>query len=194
MEDSAPGRNAVLASRTHQDAILRNLQVLCESTQRIDESLKQRHPEIDWKSIAQRPRHNHTPKAQGSRCWRCRAGHGADGGRMAVKLIALGGCAVSATNQASRIVKQFRNAPTGWAPHLQLIRITLLDKEVVVAVIAFAKFLERPIGKALIEISVPKFGNVDAPARVVGAHPTVRILVHHTQSWKTANELLRFHG
>jgi uncharacterized protein with HEPN domain len=51
-EDSAPGRDAVFASRTLQDAILRNLQVLCESTQRIDAPHKQRHPEINWPSIA----------------------------------------------------------------------------------------------------------------------------------------------
>ena len=51
-EDSAPGRDAVFASRTLQDAIVRNLQVLCESSQRIDERLKARHPEIDWTSIA----------------------------------------------------------------------------------------------------------------------------------------------
>jgi uncharacterized protein with HEPN domain len=50
-EDSAPGRDAVFASRTLQDAIVRNLQILCESTQRIDESHKQRHPEINWASI-----------------------------------------------------------------------------------------------------------------------------------------------
>ncbi|MGD0772471.1 MAG: HepT-like ribonuclease domain-containing protein [Candidatus Solibacter sp.] len=51
-EDSAPGRDVVFASRTLQDAIVRNLQVLCESTQRIDELHKERHPEIDWSSIA----------------------------------------------------------------------------------------------------------------------------------------------
>ena len=51
-EDSAPGRDTVFASRTFQDAIVRNLQVLCESTQRIAEQQKQRHPEIDWPSIA----------------------------------------------------------------------------------------------------------------------------------------------
>jgi uncharacterized protein with HEPN domain len=51
-EDSAPGRNAIFASRTLQDAIVRNLPVLCESTQRIGEPHKQRHPEIDWPSIA----------------------------------------------------------------------------------------------------------------------------------------------
>ena len=51
-EDSAPGRDAVFASRTLQDAIVRNLQVLCESTQRIAEPYKDRHPEINWPSIA----------------------------------------------------------------------------------------------------------------------------------------------
>jgi len=51
-EDSAPGRDAVFGARTLQDAIVRNLQVLCESTQRIEEELKKPHSEIDWKSIA----------------------------------------------------------------------------------------------------------------------------------------------
>jgi uncharacterized protein with HEPN domain len=41
-----------IASRTLQDAILRNLQVLCESTQRIDERYRQKHFEINWRSIA----------------------------------------------------------------------------------------------------------------------------------------------
>ena len=49
-EDSAHGRDAVFASRTIQDAIVRNLR--CESTQRIGDPHKQRHPEIDWPSIA----------------------------------------------------------------------------------------------------------------------------------------------
>lgn len=52
LEDAASGRDAVFASRTLQDAILRNLQILCESTQRIDERYRSRHPEIDWKAIA----------------------------------------------------------------------------------------------------------------------------------------------
>ena len=51
-EDAVSGRESVFASRTLQDAIVRNLQVLCESTQRLDESHKQQHPEIDWRSIA----------------------------------------------------------------------------------------------------------------------------------------------
>jgi hypothetical protein len=43
-EDSAPGRDAVFASCALQDTIVRNLQVLCESTQRINEPHKERHP------------------------------------------------------------------------------------------------------------------------------------------------------
>jgi uncharacterized protein with HEPN domain len=36
-----------------KDAIVRNLQILCESTQRIGEPhQQQRHPEINWSSIA----------------------------------------------------------------------------------------------------------------------------------------------
>jgi uncharacterized protein with HEPN domain len=51
-EDAAPGREAVFSSRTLQDAIIRNLQVLCESTQRVDSRHRDRHPEIHWASIA----------------------------------------------------------------------------------------------------------------------------------------------
>ena len=49
---SAAGRDSVFASHTLQDAILRNLQVLCESTQRITDAHKQGHPEIPWQAIA----------------------------------------------------------------------------------------------------------------------------------------------
>ena len=51
-EDAASGRNGVLSSHTLQDAIIRNLQVLCESVRRIDSIHKDLRPEIDWKSIA----------------------------------------------------------------------------------------------------------------------------------------------
>ena len=50
--DSAGGREVVFASATLQDAILRNLQVLCESTQRLSETSKKRHPEVDWRAIS----------------------------------------------------------------------------------------------------------------------------------------------
>lgn len=35
-----------------QDAVLRNLQVLAESTQRLSEDFKSRNPEIEWYQIA----------------------------------------------------------------------------------------------------------------------------------------------
>lgn len=35
-----------------QDAVLRNLQVLAESTQRLSEAFKNRHPEIQWHRIS----------------------------------------------------------------------------------------------------------------------------------------------
>ena len=35
-----------------QDAVVRNLQTLAESTQRLSSDLKERHPEIDWYKIS----------------------------------------------------------------------------------------------------------------------------------------------
>lgn len=35
-----------------QDAVVRNLQVLAESTQRVSESVKSKYPETDWKAIS----------------------------------------------------------------------------------------------------------------------------------------------
>ena len=51
-EDGAAGIKAFLASHTLQDAILRNLQVLAESSQRISSELRAEWPQIDWKRIA----------------------------------------------------------------------------------------------------------------------------------------------
>lgn len=47
--DSALGRDAVFGSHTLQDAIIRNLQELCESVRRIDPAYKDLHSEIDWR-------------------------------------------------------------------------------------------------------------------------------------------------
>ena len=51
-EDSREGKDVVFASPTLQDAIVRNLQILCESTQRLTDTLKMRHPEVDWRGIS----------------------------------------------------------------------------------------------------------------------------------------------
>jgi uncharacterized protein with HEPN domain len=41
-----------VASSLIHDAVLRNLQVLAESTQRLSDEFKSRHPEIEWHKIA----------------------------------------------------------------------------------------------------------------------------------------------
>jgi uncharacterized protein with HEPN domain len=46
------GEKAFRESELVQDAVLRNLQTLAESTQRITDSLKALHPEVDWRAIA----------------------------------------------------------------------------------------------------------------------------------------------
>ncbi len=51
-ENTAEGKDAFLSSHTLQDAVLRNLQTLAESTQRLSENLKTRHPRIEWRRIA----------------------------------------------------------------------------------------------------------------------------------------------
>jgi uncharacterized protein with HEPN domain len=51
-EDSREGKDSVFASPTLQDAIARNLQTLCESTQRLTPASKLLHPEVDWRGIS----------------------------------------------------------------------------------------------------------------------------------------------
>lgn len=51
-ENTREGRDKFLERHTLQDAVLRNLQTLSESTQRLSDTLKARHPEIEWKRIA----------------------------------------------------------------------------------------------------------------------------------------------
>jgi uncharacterized protein with HEPN domain len=46
------GKDLFMASTLIQDAVLRNLQTLAESTQRLSNSLKAAHPEVEWYKIA----------------------------------------------------------------------------------------------------------------------------------------------
>ena len=46
------GEDAFRESELIQDAVLRNLQTLAESTQRISGHLRALHPEVDWRAIA----------------------------------------------------------------------------------------------------------------------------------------------
>ncbi len=45
-------RDAFMASTLIQDAVLRNLQTLAESTQHLSEVLQKQHTEIPWREIA----------------------------------------------------------------------------------------------------------------------------------------------
>jgi len=49
---TAEGRKHFLADPKTQDAVLRNLHTLPESTQRLSKELKDAHPEVEWRSIS----------------------------------------------------------------------------------------------------------------------------------------------
>jgi uncharacterized protein with HEPN domain len=51
-ENTRDGREKFLQTHTLQDAVLRNLQTLSESTQRLSDALKAKRSEIEWKRIA----------------------------------------------------------------------------------------------------------------------------------------------
>lgn len=45
------GREKFLQSGVIQDAVLRNLQIMTESCQRLSPELKERHTEVDWRGL-----------------------------------------------------------------------------------------------------------------------------------------------
>jgi uncharacterized protein with HEPN domain len=51
-EDTAGGCEEFFASHIVQDAVIRNLQTLAESTKRLSEGLKAAYPQVEWSSIA----------------------------------------------------------------------------------------------------------------------------------------------
>ncbi len=46
------GQEAFLGSTLLQDAVMRNLQTLTESSQRLSADFRNQHPEIDWRGMA----------------------------------------------------------------------------------------------------------------------------------------------
>lgn len=50
-EDIAGGQEQFMASHTISDAVLRNLQTMSETTQRLSAGLKNAHPETEWERI-----------------------------------------------------------------------------------------------------------------------------------------------
>lgn len=51
-ENIAAGHDAFMASHTLQDAVLRNLQTMAESTQRLSDAVKSAAPSVDWRAIS----------------------------------------------------------------------------------------------------------------------------------------------
>ncbi|MEQ1574731.1 MAG: DUF86 domain-containing protein [Vicinamibacterales bacterium] len=51
-EYAVSGRDAFMASHLIQDGVIRNLQTLAESSQRLNEGLKASQPTVDWKGLA----------------------------------------------------------------------------------------------------------------------------------------------
>jgi len=51
-EYAVGGRAAFMESHLIQDGVIRNLQTLAESSQRLDEDLKVSQPAVDWKGLA----------------------------------------------------------------------------------------------------------------------------------------------
>jgi len=46
------GREVFMRSTLVQDAVIRNLQVMAESTQRLSDAFKQQHPQVNWRALA----------------------------------------------------------------------------------------------------------------------------------------------
>ncbi|MBI2854146.1 MAG: DUF86 domain-containing protein [Chloroflexi bacterium] len=49
---TAEGREAFFSDRKTQSAVLRELQIMAESAQRLSADLKRRHPEVSWQGLA----------------------------------------------------------------------------------------------------------------------------------------------
>jgi uncharacterized protein with HEPN domain len=49
---TADGGDAFIDDTRTQDAVMRNLQLLAESTQRLSDELRQKYPGIEWRNIA----------------------------------------------------------------------------------------------------------------------------------------------
>jgi uncharacterized protein with HEPN domain len=51
-EYAGGGRSAFMGSHLIQDGVIRNLQTLAESSQRLSDELKATQPSVDWKGLA----------------------------------------------------------------------------------------------------------------------------------------------
>jgi uncharacterized protein with HEPN domain len=46
------GHDGFMASTLIQDAVVRNLQIMCESLSRVPEDIRIAHPQVEWRGIA----------------------------------------------------------------------------------------------------------------------------------------------
>lgn len=51
-DNTCAGQEAFMASHTHQDAVLRNLQTMAEATQRLSGDTKEQRPSVDWRALS----------------------------------------------------------------------------------------------------------------------------------------------
>lgn len=51
-ENTAGGMESFMASHTLQDAVLRNLQTMAESTQRLSDTFRAARPTVEWRAIS----------------------------------------------------------------------------------------------------------------------------------------------
>jgi uncharacterized protein with HEPN domain len=51
-EYTSPGRDAFMAERMRQDAVIRKLEIIGEAVKQLSNSTKERRPDIPWKQIA----------------------------------------------------------------------------------------------------------------------------------------------
>lgn len=51
MEYTKDGKGVFLTDTMIQDAVVRNLQIMAESSQRLSDAFKSRHDEIDWRGL-----------------------------------------------------------------------------------------------------------------------------------------------
>lgn len=52
IDEYVESKKQFYSSRLVQDAVVRNLQVMAESSQRLADDIKQKYPDIPWKSIS----------------------------------------------------------------------------------------------------------------------------------------------
>jgi uncharacterized protein with HEPN domain len=51
-ENTSSGHDAFMSSHTLQDAVLRNLHTMSESTQRLSDEIKSTQPDVNWRLLA----------------------------------------------------------------------------------------------------------------------------------------------